>query len=182
MKKTVVVWGVVVLLALLLLVGVGSAFTVTDEDTGNPIEGALVTVEGTDFSTKTASDGTYTITDIPIGTYTVTCTKMGYYTQSRANIVVRKDETTTLDFSLVQKEPWFKWPSLPTFIYYEEIIFAVGAVVALWLIFVWWKDDTPKGKKKYVKSHSKMVPSRRVPKGKKTHINSYLRKVPRKRR
>jgi len=179
--------GLIAICFLLLLgsMGVVSAATVVDGNTGNPIEGATVTVEGTGLSAKTAPDGIYTITNIPIGVYTVTCTKRGYYPQSRAYVEVKSDQNTVVDFSLVQKEPWLKWPSWlswpslpsitpPTFVWFEEIIFAGGAVVALWLVFVWWKEE-PKGKKQYVRGHSKMVPSRRTPQGKKTHIRSYLR-------
>ena len=152
--------------------------TVTDENTSIPIQGTTVTADG--HSTTTNSGGGYTITLPAGGDYTVTSSKNGYHSQSQKGVEVTADYETTVNSVLSKKEPLFKLPSLPTFTYNEEIIFAGGMVVMLWLIFVWWKDE-PKGKKAYVRSHSKMVPSRGVPKGKKRHINSYLRKVPRKR-
>lgn len=95
---------VLAIISFLLLFGgidVVSAHTVTDGNTGSPIEGALVTVEGTELNSLTASDGTYTITDVPVGTYTVTCTKKGYRSQSYTNVEVKKDQTTIVDFVLL---------------------------------------------------------------------------------
>lgn len=72
--------------------------TVTDDDTGLAIEGAIVS-DGTRSDTTNGS-GEYTINNVPVGTYTVTCTKEGYDDTSEDNVVVIEDATTTVNFQL----------------------------------------------------------------------------------
>ncbi|MFO7991403.1 MAG: NosD domain-containing protein [Thermoplasmata archaeon] len=50
---------------------------VTDEN-GDPIEGATVTIPGTDISTTTDEDGYYTLEDVPVGEHTVKITHPDY--------------------------------------------------------------------------------------------------------
>jgi hypothetical protein len=57
--------------------GMGTLYgNVIDHDTGLPIAGMMVTLEGS--SVLTDATGNYTIENIPPGTYTVTFTKDGY--------------------------------------------------------------------------------------------------------
>ncbi|MBI3039675.1 carboxypeptidase regulatory-like domain-containing protein [bacterium] len=51
---------------------------VRDEKTGQPVEGALVYLSGTEFSAKTDSSGFYRFLNLPLGTYTVLFVKDGY--------------------------------------------------------------------------------------------------------
>jgi len=74
--------------------------TVTNSITTDPIEGALVTVEGTSYSAITVSDGTYLIDEIEIGTYTITASAEGYYPLTTTGVEVLTFETTTVDFNL----------------------------------------------------------------------------------
>ncbi len=71
--------------------------TVTDAATGDPIGGATVTADG--YTTMTASDGTYTLADMPVGSYTVTASATGYSDQSKAADVL-ENQTTVVDFAL----------------------------------------------------------------------------------
>ncbi|MBN3034019.1 MAG: carboxypeptidase regulatory-like domain-containing protein [Bacteroidales bacterium] len=70
---------------------------VTDATTGNPIQGATVTI-GTEMFT-TGADGTYTI-DIAQGTYNGSAAATGYITQNVTGITVVCGQTTTQDFAL----------------------------------------------------------------------------------
>jgi len=76
--------------------------TVTDADSGDPIEGATVTAGSN--STTTDSDGDYSFMDINTGTYTVSCTASGYVGQNETGVVVLEGQTTTLDFAMVEQE------------------------------------------------------------------------------
>lgn len=72
---------------------------VGDADTGDGIGGATVAVAGTGLSATTASNGTYTIENVPAGTHEVTASAAGYASQS-APATVQDGQTTTLDFEL----------------------------------------------------------------------------------
>lgn len=52
---------------------------ITDQDTGQPIAGALVKV-GDVASGYSGSDGKYMISNIPVGTYTIQISASGYQT------------------------------------------------------------------------------------------------------
>lgn len=73
--------------------------TVTDAETGSGIEGAAVSIDGTNYSTTTDADGNYSFIDIPVGTYTVTAAADGYISQSK-EATVNENETTVLNFAL----------------------------------------------------------------------------------
>lgn len=73
--------------------------TVTDADTGDPIDGATVAVSGEfDRSTTTAVDGTYSLR-LPTGDYTVTVTAFGYGSDT-AQATIGAGETVTHDVAL----------------------------------------------------------------------------------
>ena len=72
------------MLAITLLAALSSAGVtgdisgrVVDAQTGHPIVGAVVTVEGTSLATRTRLDGTYTIPDVPAGIHTVSLASSG---------------------------------------------------------------------------------------------------------
>jgi len=79
-------WALAVLYLLASLTGCGGihlssiAGTVTNADTGLPINGAHVTVGSK--STTTGTGGYYIITGLGSGTYTMTVTKDGYQTKT----------------------------------------------------------------------------------------------------
>ncbi|MBI9039617.1 MAG: carboxypeptidase regulatory-like domain-containing protein [Bacteroidales bacterium] len=74
---------------------------VTDSNTSAPIEGALISLEGTSYEAITSADGTYEITDIEVGTYDVSITVLNYFGQTENDIIISSNNTTTLDFSLI---------------------------------------------------------------------------------
>lgn len=51
--------------------GVSVTGKLVDPNTGNPISGGIVTIEGTAFSTTSAADGSFSLSDLPSGDYTV---------------------------------------------------------------------------------------------------------------
>jgi subtilisin len=73
--------------------------TITDADSGDPIDRASVVLEGAGLSTTTAGDGSYTIEDVPEGTHDVTASAEGYDSQTEQALIA-EDATTTLDFAL----------------------------------------------------------------------------------
>ena len=86
---------VITLLMPMFIYGQSISGKVTDE-TGNPLIGANVVVEGTDLGAASMEDGTYSIS-IGEGSYTVMTSVIGY-TSSTKSIDVSGD--VTLDFNL----------------------------------------------------------------------------------
>jgi subtilisin family serine protease len=73
--------------------------TVRSQD-GGAIKGATVAIEGTDHSTTTLDDGSYTLANVPVGTYSVTASKAGYVSSKVEEVVVFENDPTTLSFIL----------------------------------------------------------------------------------
>ncbi len=71
----------------------------TDSGDAQPIEGAELSLTGTEFSTISAADGTFLFEDIPVGDYEITCAKNGYFPITDAVSVVN-NETTILNLSM----------------------------------------------------------------------------------
>jgi outer membrane receptor protein involved in Fe transport len=94
------------LLVFLLLSGIASAQTsgkimgvVMDED-GNPLPGANVVVEGTEYGAAANQEGYYVILNVPPGIYSVTASYVGYATLTQSGVRVEIDLTAEVDFSL----------------------------------------------------------------------------------
>lgn len=75
---------------------------VTDETTGEAIEDAEVSVEGTPISATSDADGSYEV-QAPAGDYQIRVTAAGY-TPVMETVEVVKDETIALDFSLTASD------------------------------------------------------------------------------
>lgn len=107
MKKAPL-WGVfilsvclVVLPSLLLAQNTGKiAGEVTDAETGQPLIGANVMVEGTNLGAATDMDGTFIILQVPPGTYNVSVVYIGYQKVTIQNVEVSTDLTTRMNFEL----------------------------------------------------------------------------------
>jgi hypothetical protein len=93
---------------LLLVLSSGSAFaqvsgkvqgTVTDEDTGQPLVGAQVVVEGTNLGNVTNEDGYYFINNVAVGIQSITAQYLGYQTLSQEERILA-GQTMTVDFTL----------------------------------------------------------------------------------
>ncbi len=76
------------------------AGVVKDAETGDPLPGANVVLEGTTMGSATDVDGYYFIINVPPGRYTLKATMMGYKTQ-QVKIQVNVDLTTKINFELV---------------------------------------------------------------------------------
>ena len=74
---------------------------ITDAQTGEPLPGANVFVEGTFIGSSTDTDGRYHITNVNPGEYTLKAGYIGYKAES-ANVRVEVDRTATIDIKLIQ--------------------------------------------------------------------------------
>jgi len=73
---------------------------VTDTETGEPLPGANVMIEGTLLGASAAIDGDYEIDHIPPGKYSVRATMMGYKSIKFDEIVIKIKGKSTVDFPL----------------------------------------------------------------------------------
>ena len=100
--------------AALFAFGAGSAMAqngaihgkITEQVSGTPVGGAVVNASrsggGGSASTRSTTDGSYALADLPAGTYTVQVTaKIGLSPKRVDSVVVRAGQTTTLDFAMV---------------------------------------------------------------------------------
>lgn len=78
--------------------------TVTQQDGTTPVPGATVTAilqtvsgagEPLSFSTQTAADGTYVLSNVPAETYIVTASKAGFSSAQQKNVVVVQGQVTS---------------------------------------------------------------------------------------
>jgi outer membrane receptor protein involved in Fe transport len=75
---------------------------VKDSQTGEPVIGANVTVEGTTLGAATNIDGYFVILNLPPGKYNVVASAVGYHKRTYGGVIVSVDLTTKVDFKLVQ--------------------------------------------------------------------------------
>ena len=73
--------------------------TVTDGETGQPLVGAQIAVEGTNLGNVTGGDGSYFVDHVPAGSYTISAEYLGHGT-IRRNLDVSPGQTVKLDFAL----------------------------------------------------------------------------------
>lgn len=73
---------------------------VLDDETGQPLPYANVSVLGTAYGSPTNALGQFEIGFIPVGTYVVQASFMGYETQQVPNVVVTPDRTAEVNFRL----------------------------------------------------------------------------------
>ena len=79
---------------------VGKVVGVVEDDSGNPLPGANVVVEGTQRGATTDADGYFAILGVDPGRHRVTSSMVGYNTSTVENVSVKADFTTTVDFAL----------------------------------------------------------------------------------
>jgi len=73
---------------------------VTARDTGQPLANVSVFLDGTGYGTITGPNGRYTISNVTPGTYNVVAQTLGYADARRANVVLGRGATVTVDFAL----------------------------------------------------------------------------------
>ena len=71
---------------------------VTDRDSGEPLPGASVILEGMRLGSSTDLDGRYSISGVAAGTYTVTASFIGF--DGVSNVVTVRDQEVQIDFAL----------------------------------------------------------------------------------
>ncbi len=76
------------------------AGSIKDAETGEPLPGVNVVVEGTTLGAATSAKGQYSILNIPPGEYTLVATMIGYKKHIVENVQVSIDLTTTINFQL----------------------------------------------------------------------------------
>lgn len=73
---------------------------VVDAETGAPLAGADVIIEGTDLGAATDARGDFVVLYVPAGTYRITASYISYDPFTFTNVVVNADQTTTVNFRL----------------------------------------------------------------------------------
>ncbi len=73
---------------------------VTDGETGEPIPGVNVILDGTNYGGATDVNGFYLINNLPPGNYNVTFSAIGYQKKQFVNVKISVDFTTSVDVKL----------------------------------------------------------------------------------
>jgi outer membrane receptor protein involved in Fe transport len=73
---------------------------VLDAETGAPLVGADIVVEGSELGAATGENGDFVVLYVPAGTYHVTASYVSYDPLVFADVVVNADQTTMLNFRL----------------------------------------------------------------------------------
>jgi outer membrane receptor protein involved in Fe transport len=76
------------------------AGVITDAESGTPIEGVQVHVQGTGYGAMTGTNGRYFIISVPPGAYTVQARRVGYQTSEQTGVEVRIDVTREVSFQM----------------------------------------------------------------------------------
>lgn len=74
-----------------------------DSETGEPIIGAAVIVENTTIGDATDLEGYYSIASVPDGVHTLIIHAIGYATSTARQVIVKSDQTVTLNLALMPK-------------------------------------------------------------------------------
>jgi hypothetical protein len=74
--------------------------TVYDAQTGEPIPGANVVIDGTRRGSVTDANGYYIILLVDPSTYSMTASLVGYDAQRKTNVLLQSGYTSTVDFSI----------------------------------------------------------------------------------
>ena len=73
---------------------------VSDVDTGEPLAGVNIAIQGSGLTTVTNADGEYIITNLPPGSYDVSASLVGYVDAVRTGVVILQEEPTAANFAL----------------------------------------------------------------------------------
>ncbi|MEL7361869.1 MAG: TonB-dependent receptor, partial [Bacteroidota bacterium] len=76
---------------------------VTDAQTGDPLPGVNVVIDGTTQGSQTDADGYYSINFVDPGTYTLRTSFVGFATSVTENVRVQVDKTTRIDIALTEE-------------------------------------------------------------------------------
>lgn len=100
-RTTAISLAMVLFIALSAMAGTTGkiAGRVTDE-TGTPLVGATVMIEGTSYGAMTDANGEYFIINLQPGSYNVVCQMVGMGKQTKSGVTVIADQTNRIDFQL----------------------------------------------------------------------------------
>jgi len=101
-KASILLMAMVLCLSVSLIAGTTGKITgrVTDAETGQPMPGVNVTIEGSSMGAVTNLDGYYMILNVPPGTCRLKFSIIGYAKSTVQNVQVQIDLTTTIDAKL----------------------------------------------------------------------------------
>ncbi len=108
MKKTICVAGILFLSLAMIFVSDATAATVGKitgrvlDNTGGPLPGANVVIEGTRVGASTDESGYYVILAVDPGLHTLTASLVGYQTETKTDVRVEVDHTTEVTFTLAE--------------------------------------------------------------------------------
>jgi hypothetical protein len=107
MRQITKVLSTIAFLFLMVSPGLGQTGTISgdvvDGETGDPLPGVNIVVEGTQRGATTNADGQYTIINVSPGTYSVRASFVGYTPQVVENVEVNADLRTEVDFELQEE-------------------------------------------------------------------------------
>lgn len=95
--------------------------TVSDNETGQPLAGAQVVVDGTSLQSKTKEDGSYLIENAPVGLHNLTVQYLNYQ-RTHDNHRILAGQTTKLDFQIDQAEQIGSSLKRARLVYRENIV------------------------------------------------------------
>ncbi len=73
---------------------------VTDAETGKPVEGVSVVIQGTTLGSNTNASGRYFIIQVPPGSYSVQARRLGFQSVTATNVTLSIDATREQNFKL----------------------------------------------------------------------------------
>jgi formylglycine-generating enzyme required for sulfatase activity len=72
---------------------------ILDDSTGNPLDNVIISIPSLGYQTVTKSDGTYSISNIPVGTNIIYLKRI-YYSYTHKELYVKYNEKSDYDFSI----------------------------------------------------------------------------------
>jgi hypothetical protein len=104
---------------------------VIEDENGDPVKGATVSVDGTNLKAVTDETGHYTISNVPEGTHDLRVTKGGYETTTISDVTVNAGEDTQNDPMSLEKSPKEEPAGLTDYWWILLIIIVILAIVLL---------------------------------------------------
>src|SRR5690606_3403909 len=74
--------------------------TVRSSETGEPLSGVQVVLDGTNRGTLSASNGSYSLADVPVGTYTIVARMLGYREVRQTDVQVVSGQAINVNILL----------------------------------------------------------------------------------
>ena len=103
-RKIIVLCTIVVLSASLMLAQTGKMRgKITDKETGEPLIGATIVLEGTSLGAASDINGEYIVISVPAGTFSIKTSYVGYASYTISNVRINSNITTTQDFLLTSE-------------------------------------------------------------------------------